>query len=159
MRLIILLSVFLLFFIYTSDAQNRQVPVLNFEEFEPLMQQHNDTLYVLNFWATWCRPCVAELPSFEKINEEYADKNVKVVLVSLDFVENLDSRVLPFLEKRNIQSSVILLDEANPNSWIDKVSSDWSGAIPATLIYRNKKAEFYEQDFDYDELAKLIENF
>ena len=159
MRLIILFSVFLLFFTHSSKAQNRQVPVLNFEEFEPLMQQHNDTLYVLNFWATWCRPCVVELPYFEKINEEYANKKVKVVLVSLDFVENLDSRVLPFLEKRNIQSSVILLDEANPNSWINKVSPDWSGAIPATLFYRNKKSEFYEQDFDYDELLKLIENF
>jgi thiol-disulfide isomerase/thioredoxin len=150
-----------LFLLFTekSDAQNRQIPVLSFTEFEPLMQQQNDTLYVLNFWATWCRPCVAELPYFEKINADYADEKVKVILVSLDFSDNLDSRVIPFLEKRNIQSEVILLDESNPNSWIDKVSPDWSGAIPATLIYRNEKSEFYEQDFDYDELSDIIDNF
>lgn len=141
------------------QGQSREVPVYDFEAFEPLLQPENDTLYVLNFWATWCRPCVAELPYFEKINAEYADQKVKVILVSLDFSENLETMVIPFLDKRNIKSQVILLEESDPNSWIDKVSTDWSGAIPATIFIRNNKSKFHEGDYSYDALKAEIDSF
>ena len=68
---------------------------------------------------------------------------MKVVLVSLDFIDKMESQVVPFLKKNNIQSEVVLLDDADANSWIPKVSPQWSGAIPATVIYQNDTRKFY----------------
>ena len=123
-----------------EDFTPIKVVSLNFEELQKkYFQNKNDTTYVINFWATWCKPCVKELPYFEKIAWDYSDKNVKVLLVSLDFPDKIESQVIPFMEKNNIKSEVVLLDDPDANSWIPKVSPDWSGAIPATVIYKNEK--------------------
>lgn len=114
------------------------IPSYNFEAFEQaFLNKEDDLTYVVNFWATWCKPCVKELPAFEELNTTYKDKKVKVVLASLDFPEKLESHVIPFVAKRNLQSEVVLLDDSDANYWIPAVSKEWSGAIPATLIVKN----------------------
>lgn len=129
-----------------------QIPVMNFSEFEPNLHKSNDTTYVINFWATWCKPCVDELPAFEELNRKYSDKPVKVLLVSMDFVRNLESRVIPFIAANNLKSEIILLNDPKSHQWIDKVSPEWSGSIPATVIYNRSKRSFYERTFHFDEL-------
>ena len=138
-------------------AQDKLIPVYSFEQFKPILHFDNDTVYVINFWATWCRPCVEELPYFEQLNEEYSSEKVKVILVSLDFADELKTRVMPFLERREIKSKVVLLDESDPNEFIDKVNTQWSGAIPATLVYKGEKSDFYERNFNYEELQSIVE--
>lgn len=135
------------------------IPVYDFEGFEPYLQKENDTIYIVNFWATWCKPCVKELPYFESIGEEFAHQKVKVLLVSLDFSEKLESHVLPFIEKHQLKSEVILLDDVDSNTWIPKVAESWSGAIPATLIYSRHERKFYEGSFTYDELLTELNTF
>jgi len=135
-----------------------KIPSLNFKELEPLLNKKNDTLYVINFWATWCKPCIKELPAFEKINSEYNTQKVKVVLVSLDFPKLLEKQLIPFVEKRQIKSEVILLDDPDANTWIPKVSSKWSGAIPATLIYNKSEKKFYERSFTFEELETELKS-
>lgn len=135
------------------------VPVLDFEGLLQYLNQEPDVLHVVNFWATWCKPCVAELPAFEKLNKEYKDKNVKVILVSLDFLVKYESHLIPFLEKNEIASDVVLLAEADANAWIDRIDPSWSGAIPATLIFKGDQREFYEQSFDFEELENTINSF
>jgi thiol-disulfide isomerase/thioredoxin len=100
----------------------------------------SDTTYVVNFWATWCKPCVAELPEFEKLHLDAKDNNrkTKVLLVSMDFVEELDKKLKDFLAKNKYTCEVVLLDEINGNDFINKISEKWSGAIPATLIVKPK---------------------
>ena len=132
------------------------IPIVDFEGLEPLLNTRTDTTYVVNFWATWCIPCVRELPVFEDINNKYQDQKVKVVLVSLDFPGQLNSKVIPFLEETGIRSEVILLADPNSNMWIDKVSPDWSGSIPATLIYNKNSRQFFEQSFEFGELDEII---
>jgi len=107
----------------------------------------HDTTYVINFWATWCGPCVKELPYFEELNALYDGQPFKQILVSLDDPKKLESKVMPFLVKNNIQSKVVLLADGKANSWIDKVDPNWSGAIPITLILKGDKRKFYEQEF------------
>ncbi len=133
------------------------IPVLDFSELEQAyLQVDTDTTYVVNFWATWCKPCVKELPAFEQLREAHQNDNLKVVLVSLDFPEKLKSGVIPFVEKRGIESEVVLLDDPDANSWIPKVSEKWSGAIPATVIVTKEGSKFYERSFTYEELEQEI---
>lgn len=143
--------------IYKNNELN--VPSYDFENFEKFLNIKDDEVYVVNFWATWCQPCVEELPYFESINTTYKHKGVNVLLVSLDSPKQVDSRLFPFIEKHSILSEVILLNAPNPNSWIDKVDPHWSGAIPITIIYNKEKRKFYEKIFTLEELRTEVENF
>jgi thiol-disulfide isomerase/thioredoxin len=126
-----------------------------------ILRQSSDTTYILNFWATWCKPCVAELPHFEQIGQEFANKKVKIVLISTDFAKEINSRVVPFVQKQKLKNTVWLLNEPDANAWIDKISPKWSGAIPATLIFNNKrrKKSFFEQTLDSPRLRQELTDF
>ena len=142
------------------DFNSVKVVSLNFEELEKnYFQKKNDSIYVINFWATWCKPCIKELPAFEKIATDYSGKKVKLLLVSLDFADKIEDQVIPFIKKNNIKSEVVLLDDADANSWIPKISPDWSGAIPATVIYNKGTRKFYEQSFTFEELENELKLF
>lgn len=157
---IILLSFFLLVLSSSIKAQDStSAPVVGFDHVEKLLKpKNNDTVYVINFWATWCKPCVKELPYITNLEKKYADKKIKVFLVSLDFTRN-HNRMLTFLKERNITTETVLLSAPDANAWIDKVNKNWSGAIPATVIFNNDKREFYEQEFHEKELYKTVETF
>jgi thiol-disulfide isomerase/thioredoxin len=150
-RMIVLSLLLLTFSLSFAD-----IPVMNFDEFERYLHKETDTTYVINFWATWCKPCVEEIPYFEKLNSEYSDRPVKVLMVSLDFARNLQSRLIPFIADNNMKSEVILLNDTRSHIWIEKVDPSWTGAIPATVIYNSKKRSFYEQAFKYHELESEL---
>jgi thiol-disulfide isomerase/thioredoxin len=141
--------------LHTVQAQPR---IIKFNIIDSLLHHNNsETVLVINFWATWCKPCVTELPYFEQLNKDYAASNVKVIFVSLDFKRQFESRLIPFVEKNNINAEVLLLDEPDYNSWIDKVDSSWSGAIPASAIITRNKKLFFEKEFtSYAELENIV---
>ncbi len=147
----------MLFLLVLSVGSNAQVKELNYAELEPYLHKQNDTCYVINFWATWCAPCVAELPYFELLNERYKLQPVKVILVSLDFPRHKESRLLPFIDKHQLKSEVFFLNDPNANEWINSIDPEWSGAIPYTLIYKKKQRFYYEQSFTYEELEKAVQ--
>lgn len=109
---------------------------------------------VINFWATWCKPCVQELPAFDSLTT--SNNTCKVILVSLDFKEDIKKKVTPFLKKNKIQSECVLLDEVNGNDYINKISEAWSGAIPATLFVRKGRKMFVEKKMRYLELQQHV---
>jgi len=149
----------LLFTGLSMPGNTQEVKVLHsFDELQAIYTQRNDTAYVINFWATWCKPCVKELPHFETIVKENAGKKVKVLLVSLDFVNHLETKVKPFIRANNLQAEVLLLDDLDYNSWIDRVDATWSGAIPATLLVRNggRYHDFYQKEFTLPELRAVV---
>lgn len=126
--------------------------IFDYEGLKPFLNRSDDKTYVVNFWATWCAPCVKELPYFEALNENYKNKNVEVILVSLDFPRHYEKKLKPFIKKHNLQSNVIAFDDPDQNKWIPAINKDWSGAIPATIIYNKNERKFYERSFDYEEL-------
>lgn len=137
------------------SSVDTDIPIYDFEALEPLLHTTTDTTYIINFWAMWCAPCVKELPYFQ----EYADKNpdVEMMLVSLDFPKDIETKMKPFLKKRNITLKTVLLDDPDANSWINKISDSWSGAIPFTIIFNNKKRAFYERSFEnLEDLENVI---
>ena len=157
MRLKILISTIFLITI-ASSVFSQYYKVYNFNQLEPLLNQKNDTTYVINFWATWCGPCVTEMPAFNKIHENYLKNKVRVILVSLDFGKDYQTRVKKFADRHSLKPQIVILDDPNSNAWIDKVSSDWSGALPATVIYNRNKKMFFEKSFTYEELEKEVKN-
>lgn len=154
------LLLFLLLFPCLLKAQNSIPPILDFSQFEPFLQKDNDTVYVVNFWATWCKPCVEELPIIENVHEDQFEVPVKVILVSLDFRNQVESKLVPFIEEKNIRSQVVVIDDPDANTWIDKVDPQWSGALPATIIYKKNKKRFISEAFDdYESIRKIIDSF
>ena len=150
--IIILLSVA----IYgTSPAQS--VEVVKFEELQEKMFEAESPLTVFNFWATWCAPCIKELPYFEELDAK--NENVKVYLVSLDFKNQFD-RVTKFVSDKDLKPEVLFLDEKDPDSYMSKISNEWSGAIPATLFVTDLgKKYFHEKAFEKEELEKAVNKY
>ena len=142
-----------------EEAQILSVKTYTYLELKPLLEKNDGKTYIINFWATWCAPCVKELPYFEKINQEYSDKNVEVLLVSLDFPKQVEKKLIPFINKRKLKSEVVLLNDINENVWIKAIDESWSGAIPATIIYNKNNRKFYEQSFDYKTLKNELLTF
>lgn len=145
-----------LLILFSSQINAQNVAVYDtYSSLEKAVLNDPNTTYVVNFWATWCAPCVKELPCFEKLNTE--NKNVKVILVSLDFKDQINSRLVPFLKKKALKSEVVVLTDKNYNTWLPQVDKNWSGSIPATLILYKGKKIFVEKDFaSFDELNKYV---
>lgn len=153
----IILSVILV--LSTQVACFSQVKYIKADDLNKRITNRTDTIYIINFWATWCVPCIKELPAFEKLNQEYKDEKFKMLLVSLDFKSDVDSSLLPFIKKQKLQTEVLLLDEDDPDIFINKIDSSWSGTIPATLIIKNGKKKFFEKNFTLEELQKEYASF
>lgn len=136
-----------------------KLDVYDYDGLEPLINKADKNIHIVNFWATWCAPCVKELPYFETINANYKDKGVDVLLVSLDFPQTYDSKLKPFIIKKNLKSKVIALDDTNQNRWIPAIDQSWTGALPATIIYNSTKRHFYERSFTQEELEKELKQF
>ena len=138
---------------------NTDFAIYDYDGLEPLINVNDDKVHVVNFWATWCAPCVKELPYFEAINENYKNKNVEVLLVSLDFPKDYDTKLKPFIKEKNLKSRVVAFDDTNMNEWIPAIDDEWSGALPATIIYKGDKRQFYEKSFTQEELETELKHF
>jgi len=142
-----------------STAGKQILKTVNFDELKTIINRKDDKLYVVNFWATWCKPCVSELPGFMEVNNMYLNNpHFKMILVTLDMAKDLNTSVKNFINKNNITPDVYLLDDnKRMNEWIPAIHTNWSGAIPATVFYRNgEKLEFVENVIEKEELVKLI---
>lgn len=160
MRLFTMIFLAVIVFASCADTEEKkaEIATVNFEQLSPRLHENNDTLYIVNFWASWCNPCVKEIPDFEKINAEYKNRKVKMIMVSLDFPNQLDTKVIPFIAEQKMTAEVVLLFDPNANSWINEVSPDWTGSIPATLIYKKNYRNFREGSYSYNELKQIVES-
>ena len=158
MRWLSILLVITTFSIVPVEMNAQSVPVIGLDDLENRLENGADTTFVVNFWATWCGPCVKELPYFEVLEKANSGDAFKVLLVSLDFINQLDSKVIPFVDKKKLVSEVVLMDEDRPNEWIPRVSEKWSGALPATLFVNTQKKtrHFHEGSFEEGDLEKLL---
>jgi len=158
MKLIYAVSLFLSVTFATTCLAQEIVVYEKFDDFEKAIIKEDNNVYVINFWATWCAPCVKELPHFEKLNVE--NKKIKVILVSLDSKKDLEKKLIPFIQRKKIASEVVLLSDKDYNSWLNKIDQNWSGSIPATLIIQGKNKLFAEREFEnFAELNDYINSF
>ncbi|MFT4598014.1 MAG: thiol-disulfide isomerase/thioredoxin [Bacteroidia bacterium] len=153
-------SILLVLLSLLSCTHTTTTAVVNFDELQKILSTKKDKLVVVNFWATWCPPCVAELPHFMEVNNEYADQDsYEMILVSLDKASDLETSVRKMIDKLNITTDAYILDDnKRMNEWIPAIDAGWSGAIPATVFYKNnKKVLFVEGQMTKEELKNAIE--
>lgn len=138
--------------LYAQPAQT--VKIIDLQK---MIENKSDKILVLNFWATWCAPCIKELPQFERVTASRDDVVVNLVSIDLDLDPDPD-KVYRFMARKKLKSNVYLLDERDANSWIDKIDTSWEGAIPATLIVnqRSGKRKFIGKELKEGELEQLI---
>ncbi len=157
-----LLLIFLSFLLVHTVAQSQEYTVFDsLPQLQKRVQQNSqNTTLVINFWATWCKPCVEELPSFDELNKQYAGQNVRVMLVSLDFKSKLKTNFIPFLVAHKLLSEVILFADQDANTWIPRIHEAWDGAIPATIVLRGSTKMFHTGKFEtYEELETFVQPF
>ena len=135
-----------------------QARIVKLPELQKVMSDPSTEIKVINFWATWCGPCIKELPLFEKLNRERKDVAVTLVSMDMDLDPNPE-KVHKFVARKKIESPVLILDETNPNNYIDKIAEEWSGALPATIVINTKtgKRKFVEKELHEGDLEKLID--
>ncbi len=150
----------LLFTIITETDEGQQLTQIRVPELEKILSAGDDKLYVINFWATWCPPCVKELPHFQKVAKEFDKNEVSFLLVSIDFPSQIESHLKPFLKQNKVALDVAIMMETDQNKWIDKVDPSWQGNIPATLMINNirNSRKFYAGDLDEAELRNMIKS-
>lgn len=143
---------------FPCSAYSQQVNLLSIDQLNNRTANGKDTVYIINFWATWCAPCVKELVHFETLGEKYKADKLKILLVNVDFKSKLKKAVIPFVKRKNLKSDVFLLDETDPDIYINRIDKTWTGSIPATLFMKNGKRVFSEKEYNYTELVNAYKN-
>jgi len=146
-----------LFIFVFGFLEIRSQEVVAYPDFESRYVTSDDTVYVVNFWATWCAPCVKELPAFQEAVKKYAGAKVRFYFLSLDFGTDAYLKANAYLKKRGYSFSSLLTTDENANLWIPMVSKSWSGAIPATLFIRNDLRLFHEGVMSANEISMKID--
>jgi thiol-disulfide isomerase/thioredoxin len=156
MRYVVCLLLLLGSIFFQAKAQKAEI--IKLDRLQKIIENKSQNIQVINFWATWCAPCVKELPLFEKLNSE-KPSDVRITLISMDLdLDPNPEKVFKFIERKKMKAEVFLLDERNANEWIDKIETKWSGALPATLVINQKTGQrkFVEHELHEGDLEKLI---
>ena len=146
------------FVLALAPAMAQSIPTYKITDIEKYIADNKDQVLVINFWATFCKPCVAEIPSFIAITEKYKSQGVKLMLVSLDLPSFYPKKIADFAKKHKFNTNIVWLDETNADYFCPKVDAKWSGSIPATLIVNTKTGyrQFFEEEIEADVFEAAI---
>ena len=118
----------------------------------------SDSVLIINFWATFCKPCVEEIPDLIKLAKKYKKEKASLYLVSLDLKDYYPEKIKKFVAKKKYAAKIVWLDESNADYFCPLIDASWSGGIPATLFINNKNGykKFYEKQLSPVEIEVAI---
>lgn len=150
---------FLMALFLSLTAATQQVPRWKLANLQSAIRDSKEPT-IINFWATFCKPCIAELPHFQALAAKYKAQGVKMVMVSLDLKEAYPSKIVSFKQKLNLTSPIVFLDESNADLFCPVVDSSWSGSIPASLFINNATGyrKFFEEELSKEKVEIEIKN-
>lgn len=130
-----------------SDAAAQGIPNWKISDLETYIKNSNKPT-VVNFWATFCKPCIAEIPHFQKLVKQYEKDSVQLLLVSLDMKEMYPEKIKTFADRFKFTAPIVFLDETNADIFCPRIDEKWSGAIPASLFINNQTGyrKFFEEE-------------
>src|SRR5688500_17355903 len=143
------------YFVFSVGGQEiKKIKITDLEK----MIAESKTPLIINFWATFCKPCMEEIPHFQKLGRKYEKDGVKLLLVSLDMKDAYPIQVNAFIKKKKIRIPTAWLDETNADYFCPRIDTPWSGVIPATLFInnRNNYRKFTEEPLSEEQLEKEI---
>lgn len=145
--------------LFCMPVFSQSLQKIKITELEKMISESKGPL-IINFWATFCKPCIEEIPHFQKLGKKYESDGVQLLLVSLDMQDDYPEKVTRFIEKKKLSTPVAWLDETNADYFCPKVDSAWSGAIPATLFVNNRNSyrRFTEEPLTEEQLEKEIKD-
>ena len=149
---LLVMSLLISGFIFSQEIKNVKIT-----ELEKIIAE-SKTALIVNFWATWCKPCIEEIPYFLEEVKDHRKDSLTILLVSLDFKEAFPAGISTFAAKRKFTAPIVWLDETNADYFAPKIDAKWSGAIPATLFINNKTGyrNFVEEQISHEQLKKEI---
>lgn len=152
-----LLAVVVSLFSFAATAQS--IPKWKIIDVENYVATEKNDVLVINMWATFCKPCVAELPGFIKVTDNYKKYNVKLLLVSLDLPSFYPNKIASFAKKHKFNSNIVWLQETNADYFCPKIDKSWSGSIPATLFLNKKTGyrKFLEEEMSASDFEKELQ--
>jgi thiol-disulfide isomerase/thioredoxin len=140
-----------------NAAQAQQIPIWKLQDMKDAISNAEQPT-IFNFWATFCKPCLEEMPYFQELSKKYEKEGVRLILVSLDMKDAYPKKIQSVASKFKIASPITFLDETNADLFCPAVDSSWSGAIPASLFINNKTGyrKFFEDQLSKETLEKEI---
>ncbi len=138
---------------------NYVVEPIDEERFDQLIKQRNGKYLLLNVWATWCVPCIEEFPDLIRLVKEYENSNFEIVGLSVDYPDEVESKIVPFLKKHQVNFRVYVRNFKDDQKFINRLNPNWSGAVPATAIYDSQGTQktFFIGKHSLEEFQKEIE--
>lgn len=116
----------------------------------------NQPLVLVNFWASWCEPCKKEMPALKKLDAKYRDRGLRIILVSIDDIEEIDVAA-DYLRETEIEFATFYKGEQSLK-FVSRIFPDWSGAVPASVLLGRdlKILDSWEGDSSYEEFEKRV---
>ena len=157
---------FFLLFLFLFGCRSNENPIVFVDEierideagFKELVTERNGKILFVNVWATWCVPCREEFPDIIKLRKKFAKRNIEFFGISADYPDEVDSKVKPFLKKFNLNFKTYVQNFENDETFINSLSTDWNGALPATFIFDSKGSQkvFLQGKKSFEEFEKNI---
>ncbi len=146
------------FFLSIEANFSQDIRIISKPELVEILNNTSDKLHVINFWASWCGPCVKELPEFQAVVTDSDTSKIDFLFISLDFPSELETKLKPFVRDNKLAYDIVLMNDIDYNSWIDLVDPAWQGNIPATLFFNNKQGihQFISKPVDNEIIVKTI---
>jgi peroxiredoxin len=142
-----------------AKGADPKIAMLKPADFNKYKDTAKGKVLVVNFWATWCGPCVAEFPELVMIDNKYRDKGVKMVGISVDEIDDINGKVIPFIKEQKAAFEILVQDSSDPEDLISLIDKKWEGTLPTTFVF-NKQGDIVYTRYgilDRDQLLEAIQ--
>ena len=152
-------TIFIVAFLFlAAGIKAQQVKSIKITDLQKTIKESKSPL-IVNFWATFCVPCIQEIPYFQEMTEKYKAQGVSLLLVSLDLKEAYPSKIISTAGKLKFTAPIVWLNETNADYFCPKIDTSWTGGMPSSLFVNNATGyhKFFEDQLSKEKLDKEIQ--